>query len=368
MKKLFTFFLASCVYLVAFSQNILIADNNAGAPSGTHVFSGLQDAIDAATDGDVIHVIPSPNNYGSVTISASQAGISLYGIGFNPDKDGPAKSTVTTINLQANNVKVSGIAVTDQINFGTSSNSVTNVAIENCDIYRISSSSTASFTGSNFLIRNCYISRTGTNGYDGIFLSSRISNCVITNCIIGGNTSSSYSNGSIEAYNGCVIKNNVFFGNGEANKNAFDILENCTVSNNIFFGREPRWRDVATNMSNCVFNNNVSAGAANNTLPPSVSNGNSGNNNFVTLTDSTLIFDNPDIVIGDIWDYNWEPILQTGSILENAGTDGTHVGPTGSTIPWDPTGVPLPLIQSVISPEVIKQGDNMDVTIKARGN
>ncbi len=367
MKKVILSLLILLTFLFCQSQNILIVDNNAGAPTGTHVYGTLQAAIDATVPGDIIHVIPSPNNYGNVTINAAQSGISIFGIGFNPDKDGPAKSQVNQIFVYASDIRLSGLRVIDQIGIGTSSNTVNNVAIENCNIGRISSTTVTSFNGSNILIRNCYVGL--SNPFDVVIdLSYRISNSVITNCIIGGYTGTSTAYGSVTAYNGSVVKNNIFFAPGGVGNNAFDNLVNCTVSNNIFFGREPRWRTSGGSLSNCVFNNNVSAGSDNNALPPITTSGNSGNNNFVSLVDSTLIFEDPSIVIGDIWDFNWIPTLKSGSILLNGGTDGTNVGPTGSTIPWDPTGVPLPLIQSVISSEIIKQGDNLDVTIKARGN
>jgi hypothetical protein len=327
----------------------------------------LQDAIDTSVPGDIIQVIPSPDDYGNVTINTANAGISIFGIGFIPDKDWPAKSSVNQILVYASNIRISGLRVTSFIQIGqtsTVSQTISNISTENSDINFISSSADTDFVGSNILIRNCFVSLASNN--TAISLSNRISNSVITNCIIGGATATTTGVGSIICHNSGVIKNNVFFGDGETNKNAFSTIENCTVSNNIFFGREPQ----AVNLVNVTFNNNVSVGADNNTLPPKTTDGITGNNNFTTLTDATLVFDDPAIVIGDTWDFNWVPTLSAtnAAILLDAGTDGTNIGPTGSTLGWDPTGVPLPLIQSVISSEVIKQGDNLDVTIKARGN
>ena len=55
MKKLSTIILF-CAFLFSVSmlnaQNILIADNNPTAPSGSHVYSTIQAAIDAAVDDD----------------------------------------------------------------------------------------------------------------------------------------------------------------------------------------------------------------------------------------------------------------------------------------------------------------------------
>lgn len=353
----------------AFSQNILIADNNAGAPSGAHVFSSLQDAINASTAGDIIHVIPSPTSYGTATIDANDS-ISVYGIGFRPDKDGPALSTVGTINVYGSNVKLSGLRITSSIQIGTTSRTVNNLAIENCNVNNIQATTTTSFTGSNILIRNCYINPTGyTTGNSEIYLSDRVSNSVITNCILGGYTGTSTAyGGDIRAYNGTVIKNNLFIGDGEALRPAFYALENCSVTNNIFFGRLPT---AYSSLLNVTFNNNVAVGAidpAGNALPPQTTNGVTGNNNYTDITDPATLFENPEIVVGDVWDMNWEPTLTPEMATELIGTDGTVIGPAGSTLPWNPSGVPLPLIQSVITSEVIKQGDDLNITIKARGN
>lgn len=366
MKKLMLSLLVLSTCFIAYSQNILIADNNAGAPSGTHVYGTLQEAIDATVAGDIIHVIPSPTNYGTVTIGETQGGISMFGIGFNPDKDGPATSDVGVINILSSDVRLSGLNVTDRIDIGEdfSGQSINNVAVENCKLARLTTATTT-FTASNILIRNCLISVDPNTNNTAIYLSSSVSNSVITNCIIGGRSDTGTSIGSIDCHNGGVIKNNIFVGDGEANKNSFGEIANCTVSNNIFFGREPRW---LTSMNNVIFNNNVSAGGADNSLPPKTTDGVSGNNNYTNLTDATMVFEDITIVIGDEWNLSWLPILTSANQSSLLGNDGTEIGPTGSTLGWDPTGVPLPLIQSVISSEVIKQGDNLDVTVKARGN
>lgn len=362
MKKTILTLLLVTTVLLSYSQNVLIADNNAGAPTGTHVSATLQEAIDASAAGDIIHVIPSPTTYGTVTIT--QADLSIIGIGFNPDKDGPAKSTVTTINIHAGNIRISGLDVTTDISIGTTGVTVNNISIDNCQITDIESSTSTTFVGSNVLIRNCIFR--GNEFGPIITLSDHISNSVITNCIIGGYQSTSASGGgSITAYNGTIIKNCVFFGDAEDNKDAFHVLANSTVSNCIFFGREPQ---AQSSMSNVTFNNNVSVGIVNDVIPPQVINGVSGNNNYASISDATTFFEDASIAIGDTWDFTWAPTLTSANASALLGTDGTVIGPDGSTLPWDGTGVSLPLIQSVISSEVIKQGDNLDVTIKARGN
>ena len=51
-----------------FSQTIYKVDSNPNAPSGDHVYADLQDCIDAASDGDIIQIIPNNDDYGSVTV------------------------------------------------------------------------------------------------------------------------------------------------------------------------------------------------------------------------------------------------------------------------------------------------------------
>lgn len=367
MKHFLLTMLLVAAVQISFSQNILIADNNAGAPSGAHVYSDLQAAIDAATPGDIIHVIPSPTDYGSVTVSTDD--LSIFGIGFNPDKDGPAKSSLNgsfdVLSIHASDIRISGL-VLRTVEIGASALAINNISIENSSIAYLATETNTNFSGSNILVRNCLFRSSSASGVT-VFLSNRISNSVITNCVITGYNNTGTGNGTITAYNGGIIKNTLFLGDGESNKKAFETLENCTVSNCIFYGRSPQAR---LSVTNTVFNNNVSVGSIDDTLPPSITNGVTGNNNFESLVDPSLVFEDPAVVIGDSWDLNWDPIPSATNAPElfDSGTDGTNIGPTGSTIPWDPTGVPLPLIQSVISSEVIKQGDNMDVTIKARGN
>ena len=82
MKKILTTSILTTLSFFLFSQNILVADNNPGAPSGSHVYSTLQAAIDASTAGDIIHVIPSATSYGTVEVTTANDSISIYGVGF----------------------------------------------------------------------------------------------------------------------------------------------------------------------------------------------------------------------------------------------------------------------------------------------
>jgi hypothetical protein len=78
------------------AQTIHTANSNTNAPTGANVHTTLQAALDAAQDGDIIHVIGSPNSYGNVTVRKR---FHIIGIGHNPMKDLPVESSVGSINL-----------------------------------------------------------------------------------------------------------------------------------------------------------------------------------------------------------------------------------------------------------------------------
>jgi hypothetical protein len=82
----------------AHGQTIRVVNNNPNAPSGENVYSALQEAIDEAEAGDIIHVIPSSTSYENITITKQ---LSLYGIGAKPDKEVPTTSMVDGIKLNS---------------------------------------------------------------------------------------------------------------------------------------------------------------------------------------------------------------------------------------------------------------------------
>ena len=97
-QVLLAFFLLAAAN--SFSQTIYVADKNPNAPTGDHVFATLQECIDIASDGDIIHVIPANDNYGSVTIDKE---LHIVGSGWIPDNQTGLKSRVYSIVFESNN-------------------------------------------------------------------------------------------------------------------------------------------------------------------------------------------------------------------------------------------------------------------------
>ena len=358
------FFIVFALPIIAGAQNTWIADNRPGAPSGDFVATTLQAAIDSASNGDIIHVIPSNTNYGSVTITKE---LTIYGIGFNPDKDGPQRANCTNIflNQGANNTRISGLNVTSILYFNNSSGSysLSNISIENAEISRIFDSSGSTRFVSNVIIRNCIIGRSEFTNTDIIdFNLTNASSIILTNNVINGSRSTSTNVAGSISISGAIIKNNLFLGDGGSNRYAFENVTNSTISNNIFYGRSPEGR---TTLSQNIFNSNLSFGTVNDSLPAAgTGSGNTGDGLNQQGVDPLCV----NVPIADQWLYTFDPTLTASSPAAGTGSDGTDIGITGSTIPFSTTGTPLPFIKVLNTSEVIKQGDDLQINVTAVGN
>ena len=65
-------------------QTIHVVNNNPNAPTGAHVFATLQEALDAALPGDIVHVVPSKTPHGRALINKR---LTIYGGGGVRDFD-----------------------------------------------------------------------------------------------------------------------------------------------------------------------------------------------------------------------------------------------------------------------------------------
>ena len=355
-----------------FGQRILLVDNNPGAPSddgkvNSFVYNDLATALTNSLAGDILHIKPSPNSYGNVTITTDN--ISLVGIGFNPDKDLPITSVIDRVDVDASNVRLSGL-VMDHVQIGnySGSNTETGIAIDGCMVRTIEARSGDDFVD-NVIIRNCLLGNNilTNNSTAAINFGSNTSNAIITNNIIVGSTGSS-GVGAVTA-SGALIKNNLFLGNGNALRRGFDDLATSTVSNNIFFGRSPESRLSSTTN---VFNSNVSIGVSAGTgvFPPAGTSNTVDGNNLVDFAVAPSPFSDANVVIQDAWVLSWDPTLDVTNAAAwvNSGTDGTNRGITGSTLGFSMTGTSVPFIKVFNTTEIIKQGTDLDVTIEAQGN
>ena len=329
---------------LCWAQTVRIVNNNLNRPTGANVYSTLQAAIDAAVAGDIIQIVGSPTSYGSANVTKR---LSIFGIGLNPNKDIPVKSTMDYLNLQNTNSANSSGSVVSGINPSTISVgyvpsgvavALNNITIEKC----LFSSSITFYPGgaliSGVIIRGCQL--------EGQFYSndpSNMSNIIVTNCFI----KSYLSNMSNTIFKNCVI--------GDNNYNfalASSWIRDCIFNNNIFYGVTVYNQTI----ERCVFSNNIIFPliTAKDTLVPAgtgIGNSGFGNMNNVDPQFATTGF----------------YVLSSSSPAKNAGSDGTDIGLYGGTTPFDYAGMPLPYIQLLNTSSAVSKGGNLNVQVKAKG-
>lgn len=355
-KLLLTCFLVS-LNLLAYSA-IWVANNNPGAASGTNVFTGslaLQDALNNPTlaNGDIIYVVPSQSTYGTVTITKE---ITVFGIGIKPIKDLANKSELFRINIEASNVRLSGLIIDEDVHLGInlSNLNISNITIENCRLGRVEMGSNNNVTVSSFLARNNVFE--GSGSVASSFLLYVISNVTITNNIIFTNTQAPSMR-----VTGATITYNTFITNGLGAVDAG--LNNNTFDHNIFYGV---FVNLQASSSGNVWTNNLSFGSAQLVFGAgSVTNGTIADN----IEDDDPLFTN--VPITSTWNDAHDFTLLPGSpALSTSALNLTleDMGPSGGATPFDAEGNLLPLIQSVTLPSIIPVNTDLPVTIKAKGN
>ena len=341
----FFLFLSGAVTLNA--QTIHVVNNTPGSPGGTNVYTTVDDAITAAVDGDIIHIVPSQENYGSFTVDKQ---LQIFGIGINPDKQAPILSRVSDITIEesASSATIEGLWLN---RISTAQNaSISNLTIRNNRFNnRFSQGSGSTING--LIIHNNLFEYDNLNVSDiDLNTLNGTSNVVVTNNIFTGD-----SNG-ISGGNQILISHNLFLGNS-VNRRSLGNLRNAQVFNNIFYGRSPTGFTIeyTSFQNNLVFEGEeFPIGEDNNTGSGNLEN---ADPQFVDLatTNST-------------WNFTWDPTLQPGSPAIGAGTDGSDLGIFGGSASFDLTGVPRPLIQTLNLPAMIGTDQDLDVTIRARGN
>lgn len=345
------------------AQTLHVANNNPGAATGVNVHTGvnaLQDAVNAASEGDVIYVVPSPSSYGDIIIDK---GVTLFGIGIRPEKDLGLDSYVDRLDINASNIRISGIESIDTWYLGWTLNGVelTNLTFENCRFGRLRMRSNNGVSLSNMLVRNNVVVADGGT-FDAknfeLYVTSNVTitnNYIITTCCSNSGTLAT----------GVIFTNNIFAYSGTTGNsgNTFTGVNGCTFEYNIFFGS---WQTVPTNSFNNTFNYNLSFGNADNTFTQiGDTNGNTGTGN---VADGDPMFTNLTLSTAATWSNGYDLTPLPGSAALNIDGSGGTAGVTGGLTPWDPEATLLPTIQAIALPSTIPAGTDLPITIKAKGN
>ena len=346
MKNFFylSLFFLSTNWLSA--QTLYVANNNPGAASGINVFIGtaaIADAMAAASNGDIIYVVPSQVQHPNVNITKE---LTLFGIGLSPNKDLSAKSVVSDVVINASNVRFSGIFAR---NVTLSPGSpISGITIENSNMANIVHQSLTQAID-QLLIRNNILTTT----LGSLIILQTTSNVTIINNII-------YCRQSNGAVRGKVLNvfNNLFVGNGDGTDRAFGDIDDSLIDHNIFYGAKV---GLLATASGNIWDDNLSFGSTNDVFDIGV---NSNTSNSPNLESVDPMFVNLPFSIQ--WLDSYDITLQAGSPALNY--NGTDIGPSGGATPFDAEGNLLPLIETITIPAVIPVGADLPVTIKAKGN
>ena len=271
------------------------------------------DAYEAAIPGDTIYIMPSPTNYGALSLYKP---LTLIGPGHRSINEQVATERVVTndINLYAGSSGTSVIGLETGHIYTFSTQVVDDILIKNCRV-RGHIEMAHSTTNRNWVIDGNIM--TGTNQH--IYTSG-------TSIILGGYIANNVflNNTFIHSiYNSNVlVTNNVFVGIwAGATTEAINASTNLSISNNIFIGRHAD----PTNVRNCTFTNNLWY-AENQTDIEVVDNfylNNTVNTQplFVNYDASTH---NGNYNFNETYAFDFT--LQAGSPGEAAGTDGANLG------------------------------------------
>jgi hypothetical protein len=327
------------------------ANNNPGATGGQNVTTGanaLQDAIDQATDGDIIYVTPSISSYGSVNVNKP---LSIIGSGIRPIKESSLRSTAGNLSLidGSSDSRIIGMHLTRLI-IGAADVNTNNILVQNSRVRKIAQIVAPNNTLSNIILQNNIIGALSTNSEGATNLRLvTVSNVKVSNNLILGTGSFP---GMFATNVDC--ENNIFSNTCGGNTFNTGNFLNCSFYRNIFYGTETTLDDSNT------FIDNLSFGGE--TIQFSSNPINSGN-----IEDQDPLFVN--FPLTRTWDDLYDINLQAGSPAILDPNDRTQdIGPTGGVSPFDDEGNNLPLIQSLQVPDLISQGSDLPVIIKGKGN
>jgi hypothetical protein len=331
---------------VLWAQDILIVNNQALTSRNDAVYQSVEEALNIANEGDIIHIIPSLISYGDVELTKS---VKLYGIGVN-DQIHPMQSTLGTITITSNteqeiaNIVLSGLNFNDLV--------ITNTT----DNLQIKANRFNRLIHSGGTLKNAYFLHNIFSRFN--LEQTNNSNVVIANNVInvsftGSNAQSSLSRSEV------LLFNNLFLSNAstvDAFLPVFREIDKAVIQGNIFFGVSP----FSTTITNSLIQNNCSFRSSRPDFPTST-NGNTVQNNIENIDPQFV-----SLPLLSFWDFAFDANLNPSSPLKNAGEDGTDIGPLAGYYPWNPSESPLPFIESI---DVEVQQDNtLRVRIKAQKN
>ncbi len=359
----------------AFSQTIYKVDSNPNAPSGDHVYSDLQDCIDAASDGDIIQIIPAVAHYGDVKIDKE---LHLVGSGWVPDNQSGANTKVNSIIFESstsNGSTLNGLTLIANysypITFGELNaplDTLKDVEIYNCKIAGIKQLDNCPIK--NITLRNNLFALLVSNSGATETLNFQVSDGATEDLLITNNIilRSRYTWGiafpAMRVANQTIITNNLFI--SWQGLQTFTHLRNCFVTNNVFYGAGA---NSSSSSYGNVFSNNLSYACASNCAIPPSSTAIPANSGSGNLTNSDPLYTTITATYTS-YNINNDYTISEFSPLIDAGTDGSNIGIMGGQFPFinykNLRGVPY--IHQMSVPGLILENQDIELEAEARNN
>lgn len=353
MKTKLLYLVLFLLPIISIAQEVHTVDNRIGT---TALFNNVQDAIDAAAEGDYIYIHPSETNYGNISIRKT---LHIRGLGHNPELNGGEHAKLSNISLDIDSVA------------GTSGSDSTISGIETATI-----SVSAANTISDLQISNCYITirldlinsvNTLVNG--NIIDNSEIrfgpiqSGNIITNNIFNWTNVSS----SVNLING-MNDTNIFSNNVVLIKDTSNIFRNSNlpvVKNCLFLFADDANSPTSVILENSTiyFQNCLTFSYGGQTIDTL-----NGINNLDNVNPQLEDLGTPE---DPLFSYDKNYAISVGSPAQNAGEDGTDLGIFGASFNFIMRGYPfdLPYPTSInIANPIIQAGATMQVELTAEGN
>jgi len=344
MRRALLFFGALVICISSFAQTIRRVTN---LPVSS---PGINDAIAASSNGDMIYIEPSTVAYAGFTVNKT---LNFIGNGnfLDQNPDTPFEKNVSYINQNV------------YFEAGSNNSTITGLYFEDNLI----------LTGTN----GVQIRRNRLNG--GFALNANTSGILIAENYFGGSVAGLANNGT-SAQNTVLRNNIVSFGEIRFLKNSViqnntviynftnSIIrdnENCVISNNIFDRRTYNaiYNVSGENGGSTVLNNLqiVSASA------PLPSPNPDANNNLYTSNFNNVFVVNYPWNANPVKDSNFK--LLAGSPAAGIGIGGTDAGAFGGAFPYTLSTLPnIPIITSAITSTTGTNTVPIDVTISVRSN
>ena len=336
MKKFYILLIPVLLSCLTVNAKIWRVNNNSGVVAD---FTSIQAAHDGASAGDTIHLEPSINSYGELTMTKKLVIISTgyflkenHNIQF--DTKAPFLNSINISNTGANN-SVLMVRFAGNININSG---VSGILVSNC--VSTTPNGHSSCTAGQININNADNVTIKNSWASNIQFQNNSNNIVIANNIIGNLILNDVSSDGI-------IANNVIHAIAGGTCGANDgSINNCVVGNNIFNSQQ------SATFFNCTVSNNIAPG---NNLP-------AGNGNLNSVDMSTVFVNN----LGGFVDNAYQ--LKAGSPAIGAGGGGIDCGAFGGGNPFRlAVTPPIPSIYKMAIPAT-PSGSSMTLTFSTRSN